>query len=439
MPEGDSNFSGKLRASAERAVAISSAVIGFDGGQGVELLEDLLERRGRGVGPDRGRHAPDAPAAVEGEGRAGAVGVAVLLAEVLVQAAEEILAEQVVADQGRHVAGIAPVDPAPADVDHALHRAGLVDEVDRPRLVPGCDGRSWAGPGVVGLPAAERLLQHLRDGVGIDVAGDDERGALRARSRAAWKAADVVEGERLDRLGIALRRACRRGGRGRTSGSGRRGGRSRRRCRGPGAGRRAAGSARGRSPWGRTGETRASRRAGRASARGCAPGREAPTPMSSAPAATRTPAPSSSNASASSVAVFVFVPWSSSRAVRLARPDLPSGSSPVPTGTWSETCTSGNVFQGAIQTSIPLDERLPDVAGRAERHAGSRDRAASTSRVPGPAGAWPRASPGRARGGSGPTGHRLGLGLARLHRADQEPRPWRRSGTARPRAGCRPA
>ena len=62
-----------------------------------------------------------------------------------------------------------------------------------------------------------------------------------------------------------------------------------------------------------------------------------------------------SKASASSVAVRLAVPWSSSVAVRCASPDLPAGSSPVPTGTRSESLTSGKVFQRAIQRSIPLE------------------------------------------------------------------------------------
>src|SRR5208337_2729263 len=75
------------------------------------------------------------------------------------------------------------------------------------------------------------------------------------------------------------------------------------------------------------------------------------------PASTLTEAPNCLNASASSVAVFVVVPWSSRVAVNSASPDLPGGSSPVPSGTASKTSTKGKVFQVEIQISMP-PERL---------------------------------------------------------------------------------
>ena len=65
--------------------------------------------------------------------------------------------------------------------------------------------------------------------------------------------------------------------------------------------------------------------------------------------------PSVSSASASSVAVRRDVPLSSSEPMRLARPDLPGGSSAVPAGSSNSIDTMGSVFHSANQTSMPFD------------------------------------------------------------------------------------
>ena len=346
-------------------------MIGFEPGKGVELLENLLQRRGGGVGSDRGRDAPDALAAVEVEGRAGPVGVAVLLAQILVQAAEEIFAEQVIADQSCHVAWIAPVDPVPAHADHALHRTRFIDQEDRrPALASSSRPGLGLGPELSSSPAAESLFQDRSDRVGIDVARDDERGPLGSET-ASVEGPNIVECQPLDRLGITLGRLAVRviGSEhdDRQSAAGE-----------PGnvvrpleQARQAAGFARGRSPWGRTGETSASRPAESSVGSRFRASTRAPTPMSSWPAATRTAAPSSSKASASSVAVFVAVPWSSSRAVRCARPDFALGIvARAHLGQCNEIWTSGSVFQVAIQRSMPLESVRRMYARRLERRCG---------------------------------------------------------------------
>ena len=138
-----------------------------------------MECGGRGVCPHRGRYPPDAALAAKVEGGASAVGVAVILAQVLVQAAEKIFAQKMIADERREVSRIAPVDPVPAHVDHALHGTRLVYQVNDPLLWFDLLNGSRPGAGVVCLPARERLLEQAHQRVGIDVAGDDQGASFR--------------------------------------------------------------------------------------------------------------------------------------------------------------------------------------------------------------------------------------------------------------------
>ena len=157
-------------------------MIGFAPGKRVQLLEDLLERRGRRVGTHRGRHAPDASLAAEVERRTGAIGVAMILAQVLVQTAEKVLAQQVVADQSGKVAGVAAVAPVPTHADHALHRPRLIHQVNHLLRRLHIGGGPGARSGILPFPSPQGLLQLLCEIIRIDVACDDQGGPLGAEA-----------------------------------------------------------------------------------------------------------------------------------------------------------------------------------------------------------------------------------------------------------------
>ena len=134
----------------------------------------------------------------EAEARPGPVGVALVLAEVQVDPAGELAAEDRVHDRQREVVGRVPGHADLADGQDRLRRAGLVDQVDRHRLR---GRRLGGGPGDrrAGLPVLQGRLQDRDDRVGRGVA-DHDQGRVVGDEQRLVERDDVVAGQRLDRL-----------------------------------------------------------------------------------------------------------------------------------------------------------------------------------------------------------------------------------------------
>ena len=94
--------------------------------------------------------------------RAGAVGVSLVLAEVQVDPAGELAAQDRVHHRQREVVGRAPGDADLADGQDRLRRAGLVDQVDRHRLARSGGSGSATWRPAARLPALQGLLQDRR-------------------------------------------------------------------------------------------------------------------------------------------------------------------------------------------------------------------------------------------------------------------------------------
>ena len=117
---------------------------GWLGADAVELEHELFGGGGGDVGADLGSAVEGASGAVEEEAGACAVGVAVLFAEVHVDAAGEEAAEDVVHDEDGGVVGRGAGNAEADGVESGLRGAGLVDDDDLQARRVGC-GRQGGG------------------------------------------------------------------------------------------------------------------------------------------------------------------------------------------------------------------------------------------------------------------------------------------------------
>ena len=128
--------------------------------------------RGCDVGADLGSCVEGAAGAVEEEAGACAVGVAVLFAEVHVDAAGEEAAEDVVHDEDGGVVGRGAGNAEADGVESGLRRAGLVDDDDFEARCAGC-GRQGGGGGGGSGPGVEVFFGQAAGFGFVDVTGED--------------------------------------------------------------------------------------------------------------------------------------------------------------------------------------------------------------------------------------------------------------------------
>src|SRR6185295_13693901 len=211
-PLGD--VSDRLRGVGEDAGDVGPRLFELVGGDrlgadALDLLEDLAHRRAGRGGRHAGSDREGARAEPSGEPTRGAVGEAVALAQVQVDPARELAAEEGVEDEERHVVGIAPGEPGMADAQLRLGGPRPVDDVDRPGGARGrLDRRRGRGGGRGRAP--ERRFDPVGERLGIEIAGRDQ-------DRAAEGVVVPVEAEEILALepGDALARALERLGVGR--------------------------------------------------------------------------------------------------------------------------------------------------------------------------------------------------------------------------------
>ena len=136
------------------------------------------------------------------EGRVGAVGPAVLLAQVLEEPSGEAAAERGVEHIESGKIGRVARRPGVLDDDVALHRAGAIDEMDGDAFDLRQGGQLQLRD-VAGRPLAERLLQERQDDLHLHVADDRERGVVRQEVRLV-KRDEILARDRLHGLGRAV-------------------------------------------------------------------------------------------------------------------------------------------------------------------------------------------------------------------------------------------
>ena len=173
----------------------------------VQLVEELGQRLRRLVGLHAGGGEERSRTKAHVEPRARAVRVAVHLAQVVVQPGCERPAEDCVHHDDREVVGRRARDADRSDPDLRLRRARLVHQIDL-ALGRRFLGRQLFRGGAAGrLPRSKRLLEQRDERGRAEIADGQQRRAVRAERRCV-EAAEIVAGERLDRLGGAhLRRA----------------------------------------------------------------------------------------------------------------------------------------------------------------------------------------------------------------------------------------
>ena len=139
--------------------------------------------------------------AAERERRPRAVRVAVLLAQVEIDARVEHAAEQRVHHREREVVFAMTRHADVADADLRLHRLRAIDDVDPARVDR---TRRDRGPRRLRafLPRSERALDDRHGFRRADVAADDDRAVVR-HEVLLIEAADVVERDARDALGVA--------------------------------------------------------------------------------------------------------------------------------------------------------------------------------------------------------------------------------------------
>ena len=149
------------------------------GGHPAQLVAGLEQGGGGHLGADVGRDGEQRAERQVLDPGAGAVGVALVLPDVLHQAGREVAAEDHVGHLQGGEAGVEAGEGGPADADVALGRAGPVDEHDR----AGLDGRQGREPaaGRGAGPGTEGRLGGV-EGLGrAQIADQDEQAARRRR------------------------------------------------------------------------------------------------------------------------------------------------------------------------------------------------------------------------------------------------------------------
>ena len=203
IDRGDSNWSGNSLTSAPTAAAISWSVNGLDPVRSIELAQNLLEcSRGR-VGADRGTRGPETARASKPKSRTRTVGEAVPLAQVLVQTAQEVASQDPIAQAGSHSSWGRTGRPTDGRRSRpiALHPVYQRDRSRSDRLSSGqraCARDHDSSPSTflesIRASRARDRAQHRRRRSACPL-GTDVLGVERF---------DVVECQRLDRLGVTI-------------------------------------------------------------------------------------------------------------------------------------------------------------------------------------------------------------------------------------------
>ena len=169
-------------------------------------LKNSLDGRTGLVGLHAGRGQERTGRQPHVERGARAVAVAILLAQVLVEARRERSAEDRVQHFERRVVRGRARHADPADADLRLRRFGLVDDVDLARLELR-RGRHFGDERrhALGLPRRRTLLEHRHHRRGRDVADDQQRRVVGTVVRAIERL-QIGNGERFDRRRQSVRR-----------------------------------------------------------------------------------------------------------------------------------------------------------------------------------------------------------------------------------------
>ena len=180
-------------------------------GEAGDLLPDQRDDR-LGLVAARLGAADDDAGMLQGiEAEADRIGQAALFAHRLVKARVGAAAEDVGGDHGRDEVGVAARDPRRADADDGLR--------DRQRDVDAAGGlrRHVGDADEIGLhrQVAEDLIEHGGGGLGVDGADDGDLEVVAGEGLLAERL-EVVDGDRRDAVGRALRPAGHRDGRGRS-------------------------------------------------------------------------------------------------------------------------------------------------------------------------------------------------------------------------------
>ena len=167
----------------QRALGVGQLLLGHSIVDVLELLEELLDGVRRVIGLDPAGGVERTRTSAPGEAAAGAVGPALVLAQVEVDATVERAAQDVVQDEQRIEVGVGRGHRRVADADLGLRRARLVDQVDASgasdRIAVREGRRVGAGRRRLLRPGLEHGTEVLLDAVRIQSADVGHAGTVR--------------------------------------------------------------------------------------------------------------------------------------------------------------------------------------------------------------------------------------------------------------------